>query len=283
MHYKSSRFKVSLFTISVSTALAATSNGAWGNQKAEALCDKAIEEFGAAETRDLAIKHIDEALSINSKEARYWQSKAMFLLKLDESERALPCINRSLQLNSNSKYAYILKADILSSLNRFDEALSIVNHMIKLDPCAENLVTRAKIFMRQGKFELAEKELDKLVKSNSNDALARQKRAIVAIQLKHWQKAIEDLSYLIDKAPVKNTSYYEDLLARAKAYTETKQYEKAIADCKVGLKGQPEVPQFYRALLKVYEASGNASEAKRMRKKLEDVEDDFQPPKSDRF
>ncbi len=207
----------------------------------------------------------------------------MFLLKLDESERALPCINRSLQLNSNSKYAYILKADILSSLNRFDEALSIVNHMIKLDPCAENLVTRAKIFMRQGKFELAEKELDKLVKSNSNDALARQKRAIVAIQLKHWQKAIEDLSYLIDKAPVKNTSYYEDLLARAKAYTETKQYEKAIADCKVGLKGQPEVPQFYRALLKVYEASGNASEAKRMRKKLEDVEDDFQPPKSDRF
>jgi tetratricopeptide (TPR) repeat protein len=217
------------------------------------------------------------------KEARYWQTKAMFLLKLEESELALPCVNKSLQLNSNSDYAYVLKADILSSLNRFEEAFSIINHRIKLNPCSENLVTKAKIFMRQGKYELAEKELDKLVNSNSNDALARQKRAIVAIRLKHWQKAIEDLSFLIDKAQVKNTSYYEDLLARAKAYTANKQYEKAIADCKAGLKGQPEVPQFYAALLKVYEASGNASEAKRMRKELDTVEDDFRPPRSYRY
>jgi len=72
-------------------------------------------------------------------------------------------------------------------------------------------------------------------------------------------------------------------MSRSEAYRETKQYEKAIADCKTGLKDRPEDRQFHSALLKLYELTGNASEAKRTRKKLESIDTDFQPPKSDRF
>ncbi len=265
------------------TALNDSSNSAFANPKAWALCKRAETESKKLETKDLAIKHIDEALAIEPNNALFWQDKAAYLQGMQESEKALPCINKTLQLNSADDYPYALKASILNSLNHFEDALIALNSAIKRKPMPGYFLLRAKILTKQGKLDSAEKELDKLIAANEADRLAHGQRAIVARKLKHWPKEIEDLSYLIDKAPVKNTSYYEELLSRSQAYTEVKQYDKAIADCKTGLKGHPEARQFHSALLKLYELSGKSNEAKRARKELESIDDDFQPPKSDRF
>lgn len=280
MHCTSLRLKFFLLAISVSTALLEPSKYAWANPRAEELCNKATTEFKDLKSKDLAIKHIDQALAIEPNNAHFWQIKAGFLQGNQESEKALPCINKSLQLDNKPGYPHKLKAEILNSLNRFDEALASVNCAISRNPQPDYFYSRAKIFMKHGKLDLAEKELDKLIDSNPNDMMAHTQRASVAIRAKHWPKAIADLTYSINKSPVKNLSYYEDLLSRTEAYTETKQYEKAIADCKTGLKGQPEARQFHAALVKIYELSGNASEAKRARKELETVDNDLQPPKS---
>lgn len=283
MHYKSSRFKFCLLTISVMTTLNCPNNIAFANPKAWALSDKAEAEFNNPETKELAVKHIDQALLIEPNNAFFWQNKAAFLQGLEESEKALPCITKSLQLDSKPDYRYALKAEILNSLNRFDDALSAIDYAIKFKPGADYFRIRVKILTKQGKLDLAEKELDKLIASDGNNRKTYALVAMVARKLKHWPKEIEALSYLLDTAPVKKTSYYEDLLSRSKAYTETKQYDKAIADCKAGLKGLPEARQFHSALLKLYELSGKSSEAKRARKELESIDDDLQPLKSDRF
>ncbi len=283
MHYKSSRFKVCLLSLSVMIALNEPSNVAFANPKAWALHDKAILEFKDLKTQELAVKHIEQAVSIDPKNAMLWQVKAAFLQGIQESEKALPCINKSIQLNSKHDYPYVIKAEILKSLKRFNEALSAVDYAIKLNSSPEYFVVRSKILMEQGNLDLAEKEMDKLVVSYPTNTLIHAQRALVARRLKHWPKAIEDFTYLISKAPVKTTSYYGDLLSRAQAYTETKQYDKGIADCKAGLKGLPEARQFHAALIKLYELSGNGNEAKRIKQQLNILDDELQPPKSDRF
>jgi tetratricopeptide (TPR) repeat protein len=265
------------------TALNDPNNVAFANPKAWALHDKGIAEFKDLKTQELAIKHIEQAISIDPKNAMLWQVKAAFLQGIQESEKALPCIKKSIQLNRKPDYPYVLKAEILKSLKRFSEALSAVDYAIKINSRPEYFVVRSKIFMEQGKLDLAEKEMDKLVDHYPTNTLIHSQRALIARRLKHWPKAIEDFTYLIDKAPVKTTSYYGDLLSRAQAYTETKQYDKGIADCKAGLKGLPEARQFHAALIKLYELSGNEIEAKRTKQQLDLLDDELQPPKSDRF
>jgi tetratricopeptide (TPR) repeat protein len=264
-------------------SLTLTNHEAWGNPKAWALRDKAIAEFKDLKTQELAIKHIEQAISIDPQNALLWKEKAAFLQGIQESEKALPCINKSIQLDSKHDYPYVIKAEILKNLKRFNEALSAVDYAIKLNSRPDYLVARAKILMEQGNLDLAEKEMDKLIDSYPTNTQMHSQRALVARRLKHWPKAIEDFTYLINKAPVKTTSYYGDLLSRAQAYTETKQYDKGIADCKAGLKGLPEARQFHAALIKLYELSGNENEAKRTKQQLELLDDELQPPKSDRF
>lgn len=242
-----------------------------------------MAESCVKDTQDLALKHVDEALMLDHSRASFWLAKAVILKTRGESEKALPCVIRAIELNNTYDYAYAEEAGILNTLHRFDAALKAIDYAIKLNPCKENFVRRAEIFIAQGKLDVAEKELDKVLKANPTFGLARARRAFVAHRAKHWPKAIEDFSWLIDNAQEKNLSYYEDVLARVEAYTETKQFDKAIADCKIGLAAQPEARQFHAALLKIYERSGNAAEAKRARKELEAVDEDLQPPKSDRF
>ena len=53
------------------------------------------------------------------------------------------------------------------------------------------------------------------------------------------------------------------------------QYEKAIADCKEGIKGQPNMRQFHVALLKVYTLNGNKAGAASERQELTAIEEDY--------
>lgn len=278
--YERSKFKIFALAISIGSSFWAGNNSAWGNPRSEALCQQALRETKELSTNDLAVKHIDQALAIDPNSAYYWLVKAQLLQNLEDSEKALPCINKSLQLNNKPVAAYLLKADILTDLNRYDEALKDINHASMLEPRPEYHHLKARIFKKQHKFDLAESELDAAIKANPKDELAYSQRAAIAGLSKHWPKAIADLTFSINNCKKKNLSHYEDLLARAGAYTETKQYEKAMVDCKEGIKGQPDMPQFHAALLKLYTLTGNKSGAAIERKELKAIDEDYTPAKS---
>jgi tetratricopeptide (TPR) repeat protein len=279
MHYKRSKFKI-LAVSSTIAAVFSADNSAWANPRSEALLQQALKETMLLDTKDAALKHIDQALSIDPKNPVYWRVKAQILQGLEESEKALPCITKSIDIFPQSAEAYGLKADILVHMGKTDEALLALDQALKITDHPYLRSVRAKILKSQGKFDLAEKELDKVIKAEPNNLVARSARAKAAAQIKHWQKAIDDLTFALKNAKKKNYSYYEDLLARAGAYTETKQYEKAIADCKAGIEGQPELPQFHVALLKVYTMNGNKAGAASERKALSDMDVDYQAAKN---
>lgn len=279
LHNKREKLET-LALVITATAVFSANNGAWANPRSEALLQQALKETMLLDTKDAALKHIDQALSIDPKNPVYWRVKAQILQGLEESEKALPCITKSLELYPHSAEAYAIKADILVRLGRTDQALAAIDQALKLTDHPNLHSVRAFIFKNQRKFDLAEKELDIVIKAEPNNLIARSGRAKVAAQIKHWQKTIDDLTFAMAKAKKKNYSYYEDLLARAAAYTATKQYAKAIADCKAGIEGQPEMPQFHVALLKVYTMNGNSAGAASERKALSDMDVDYQSAKN---
>lgn len=273
-HYTWSKRKILALVIAI-TAVFSTPNSAWGNPRSESLCQQAIRESMLIDTRETALKHIDQALSIEPKNPVYWRIKAQVLQSLEESEKALPCITKSIEIFPQSAEAYGIRADILVHLGKTDEALLALDQALKLTDHAYLHSVRAKILKNQGKFDLAEKEFDKVIKAEPNNLIARSGRAKVAAQNKHWQKAIDDLTFALKNAKKKNYSYYEDLLARAGAYTETKQYANAIADCKAGIEGQPEMPHFHVALLKIYKLTNNAAGEKKESQQIKVIEEDL--------
>ncbi len=275
-----SKFKILVVTITINSAIFAAISSAWANPRSEALLQQALKEAMLLDTKDAAVKHIDQAISINPKNPVYWRVKAQILQGLEESEKALPCITKSLELYPHSAEAYSIKADILVRLGRTDQALTAIDQALKLMDHPNLHSVRAFIFKNQRKFDLAENELDIVIKAEPNNLIARSARAKVAAQLKHWQKAIDDLTFAMANAKKKNYSYYENLLARVEAYTATKQYDKAIADCKAGIEGQPELPQFHVALLKVFTMNGNKAGAAGEAKALSDMDVDYQSAKN---
>lgn len=283
MRYERSKFKIFAVVISVSGAFSNANNCAWGNPRSESLCQQAIKETMLIDTRETALKHIDQALSIEPKNPFYWRIKAQVLQSLEESEKALPCITKSISIFPQSAEAYGIKADILVHLGKTNEALLALDQALKTAEHPYLRSLRGKILKEQGKFDLAEKEYDLAVKADPNNLVTRSGRAKVAAKGKHWQKAIDDFSFALTKAQKKNYSYYEDLLARAEAYTATKQYGKAIADCKEGIAGQPEMPHFHQALLKVYKLTNDAAGVKKESQQLKIIDEDLGESRDARY
>jgi tetratricopeptide (TPR) repeat protein len=197
---------------------------------------------------------------------------------MEENEQALPCIDKSLEFDPNSAFAWDAKASILSGLGRNEQALAAANEAVRMEACSSTRMTRAQVLTHMGKFYPAEKELDDIIKADPTNEGARSRRAMVAGHTHHWNKVIEDNTFLIQankESLVKSTSTtFQD---RAAAYINTKQYDKAIADYKTGLKINPDSRPLHSGLLNAYTLSGNTKAAQAERKVLESYDDDITP------
>jgi tetratricopeptide (TPR) repeat protein len=128
------------------------------------------------------------------------------------------------------------------------------------------------------RFDQAEKELDDIIRLEPKNEMARDRRSTVAGHTKHWNKVIEDSTYVIKSKPM-NLSSCETLANRAAAYVNLKQYDRAITDYKDGLKIVPDGRQLHVGLINAYTLSGKTQAAQAERKILSNFDADFQPMK----
>ncbi|NJL72580.1 MAG: hypothetical protein HC888_13930 [Candidatus Competibacteraceae bacterium] len=139
------RLKMFVLLVVFALSTVVSTGDVLADSRAKVLQKQALSEYGSSKTRDLALRHINEALKLEPDSAELWQNKALFLKVLDEGENALACIRRSIELDEKVDYSHALKSEILMSLNRSDEALRAVNTAIKLKPRPEYSVLKATI------------------------------------------------------------------------------------------------------------------------------------------
>jgi tetratricopeptide (TPR) repeat protein len=259
-------------------ALQISSSGcAMASAKAQALYLRAVYEYNTKRTKHTALSDINEAVALDVKNPLYLRLKATILLDMDETERAMLCIEKSLQLDPKSADAWLVKARILNELSKSNQAIEAINKSINLSPFEGNCVAKAEILTHMQKFAEAEKEMDDFLKRMPTSMLARGRRIVAARHLKHWNKEIEDLNFLISTGNSKYLSYDTHLQERAEAYFELKQYDKAKADYKAGLKLSPDNRLLHNGLLKIYKATGNTMGALAESKALENLDGDIRP------
>jgi tetratricopeptide (TPR) repeat protein len=228
-------------------ALQISSSGcAMASAKAQALYLRAVYEYNTKRTKHTALSDINEAVALDVKNPLYLRLKATILLDMDETERAMLCIEKSLQLDPKSADAWLVKARILNELSKSNQAIEAINKSINLSPFEGNCVAKAEILTHMQKFAEAEKEM-------------------------------EDLNFLISTGNSKYLSYDTHLQERAEAYFELKQYDKAKADYKAGLKLSPDNRLLHNGLLKIYKATGNTMGALAESKALENLDGDIRP------
>jgi tetratricopeptide (TPR) repeat protein len=139
-----------------------------------------------------AIKDFDKAIALDPKLARAWQLRACVLQAQGQSAQALQATTRALAIEPNDAFSYQLKGHALFKLKKYAEATASFSRAIAIKPDVDSYTARA--------------------------ACQR--------MLKNYAGEIDDLSTAISQRP-DNLLNHTD---RALAYSNTKQYEKAIAD-----------------------------------------------------
>lgn len=263
-----------------------------------------------------ALEHLNKALAIDPRSAKGWCLKAHILGTMEESELALPCIEKALKLEPKNFVLWMEKAEIYCQLGKYDQALTCADTAIQLKNLPDCHVVKAKMLRCLGKLQAAQHELDSLVALDPKNVTFRSERAKLGRFTKNWPQVIEDLSILIEGnspaaivarngagAAVKNAKVannavvstppafapkgqtapgigrYQNLMERAQAYTELKQWDKAIADYKTGLKEHPDMRQYHVGLLKVYTLKGDKKAAGEEQAVIDSFDDDFKPGK----
>lgn len=227
-----------------------------------------------------ALVDINQALKLEPQNAQYLQQKASVLDDLDETERGLSCVEEALKLDPQLALAWQTKANILDHLGRSAEAVAAAAHAVELEPDGNTYLLLSAILAHQQKYEEAEAVLDRAVKYNTLDVITRGRRATIAKHTHHWDKAIADLTFVIntkEKDGDRSFTYHNAIQERADTYIQARRYNEAIIDCKQALKIFPDNRQIHNSLLAAYKATGNKAGTAAEERALKALDVDFQP------
>ncbi len=187
----------------------------------------------------------------------------------DESENALDVYGRVLALDPKYSRAYYLRALLLWSKGSRDAAARDLEKCMKLEPGEQPARFLTTIYLEQKKYKeglVAATNLIKIKDGDRNHALLIE----MLIGLKRYQEAIDQSTICIKR----NRKPDALLRARSICYFETKQYDKALADCNRLISLKPNLMKSYELRAKIYQAKGlKELAAKDLKHKTDDGDD----------
>ena len=187
---------------------------------------------------DLAEKNLTKAIQLNELYYMAIQLRAQTYFEQKKYKEAILDMVEVISIepdDSDSRDQFLTY-----SLNDYELALTELNEKSKNAPFNEYWnTTRARLYAKHGKFRLAIKEFNQLIKymgtENSIDYLITE-RATVYENAGLYDKAIEDYNYLITNDSTNAVLFSQ----RANAYRHAGEYQKAILDLNASMELEPE-------------------------------------------
>lgn len=187
---------------------------------------------------DLAEKNLTKAIQLNELYYMAIQLRAQSYFEQKKYKEAILDMVEVISIepdDSDSRDQFLTY-----SLNDYELALTELNEKSKNAPFNEYWnTTRARLYAKHGKFRLAIKEFNQLIKymgtENSIDYLITE-RATAYENAGLYDKAIEDYNYLITNDSTNAVLFSQ----RANAYRHAGDYQKAIQDLNASMELDPE-------------------------------------------
>jgi len=249
------------------------------SQEAIRLGKLAAREKNNGATRDSAMRHIEQALRLQP--ANHWllYEKADILLKMEEDAEALKYIDQAIRISPSTSHYWSLKANLLRYRGRKEEALAAADQAAKLAPSdSDALAMQGKILFELKRYREAEAVFDTHLKLYPHGEVIRSARIIACKAQGKWQKVIDDATICLAAQKGKPIPTFGFLLHRADAYEQTKQYEKAVADCQVAAKSFQYDREPHKRLIRLYTLMGDKKRAAEEVKALREIDEDMSPP-----
>jgi tetratricopeptide (TPR) repeat protein len=190
---------------------------------------------------------------------RLTDSRAMRLLgerlvKSDQQSKAIFYFKRAFELDPKSAEAACDLADMYWWNNQSAKALAGYDVALKLNPkLAKAWIGRAYVHEGLKRYADAVADFDKAIALDPKDTETMGARAKLLDTTGKHKEAVEGFTRIISVNP----ALYWPYIQRAVAYTELKDYSKALADYGTLLKRAPEDPDFYEFRSQVYKAMGD--------------------------
>ncbi len=126
-----------------------------------AIIKKAQNKYNEAEPL------LEKAVTVNSNNEWYWLSLAECYEKSNDIDKLENVFNELTRINPNKPEYYYDKANAYFIKQRYDDALKVYNELEQLNgPSDDLLANRQKIYLKQGRVDLAASQLEQMIAGN---------------------------------------------------------------------------------------------------------------------
>ncbi len=136
--------------------------------------------------REEAVKSFDRAVLMGDRAARF--HKAHTFLQAGESDRVLAELEEAIAARPEDVRAWALRASIAAATRRADEAVASYSRLAEL---GRGHLGFARILMKAGRFEDAEKALEAYLAHHGRDAIAWNNLGVCRSKRGRWPEALE--------------------------------------------------------------------------------------------
>jgi serine/threonine-protein kinase len=165
--------------------------------------NRVFKGLGGAEDFEKAEAAFNKALAIDPNIIEARMLMVFVLLWRGQKQKARDEVARMRREAPNEAVVHFVKATLHRLDGEYDRALRSYDRLVHLDPASFVVVSynRALIFLYQGKFEEAQKELDRAASVEANNPLLRTFRALTMYYTKHVAEAESLLREVLQANP----------------------------------------------------------------------------------
>ena len=165
--------------------------------------NRVFKGLGGAEDFEKAEAAFNKALAIDPNIIEARMLLVFVLLWRGQKQKARDEVARMRREAPNEAVVHFVKATLHRLDGEYDRALRSYDRLVHLDPASFVVVSynRALIFLYQGKFEEAQKELDRAASVEPNNPLLRTFRALTMYYTKHVEEAESLLREVLQANP----------------------------------------------------------------------------------
>ena len=197
--------------------------------------EEAIADYG--EARRLC----DEAIEIDSENARAWYNRGFAKNGLSRYEEAIADFDEAIRFDSKYAFTWCNRGLAKNKLGRPEEAIADFDEAIRLKPKNKNMLSstynnRGLVKDNLGRHEEAIKDFDEAIRLKPKNAPAWNNRGSAKDKLGRHEEAIKDFDEAIRLEPEKATAWNN----RGSAKNELGRHEEAIKDFDEAIRLEPE-------------------------------------------
>jgi eukaryotic-like serine/threonine-protein kinase len=222
--------------------------------------NRVFKGLGGAEDYEKAEAAFNKALSIDPKIIEARMLMVFVLLWRGQKQRARDEVARMRREAPSEAVVHFVKATLHRLDGEYDRALRSYDRLVHLDPASFVVVSynRALIFLYQGKFEEAQKELDRAASVEPNNPLLRTFRALTM----YYTRRVDEAANLLREVLTAHPNLHGVRPFLAMCLSRQGKHEEALGELTSAVKQNAEVdPDIAYAVGSVYALEGNHDQA----------------------